>query len=379
MTTTPGDALKRTPLNALFHEMGARMVDFAGWEMPVQFSSVIEEHVAVRTAAGLFDVSHMGEIAVEGKDALALVQRVTCNDASTLTPGRAQYSALLNERGGVVDDILVYRLAAERFLLVVNAGNTDKDFAWIKSKAAGEARIENTSAAWAQLALQGPASASIMGALGVTGLESMRYYHFALLEVGGAESIVSRTGYTGEDGFEIYCPPAAAADIFRRLVKAGGSAGLKPCGLGARDTLRLEARMPLYGNDLDDTTTPIEAGLEWIVKTAKGEFIGRAALEAQQSGGLKRRLAGFEMVDRGIGRHGYPVRSGGREVGVVTSGTFGPYLKKNIGLAYVPPALSEPGARFDIVIRDRDTAAVVVPTPFYKRTRPAGGSAGRIG
>jgi aminomethyltransferase len=367
MTTTPGAALRRTPLNALFHEMGARMVDFAGWDMPVQFSSVIEEHLAVRTAAGLFDVSHMGEIAIEGKDALAVVQRLTCNDAAALTPGRAQYSALLNERGGFVDDILVYRLAADRFLLVVNAGNTDRDFAWIRAQATGEARVENTSAAWAQLALQGPRSPAIMAALGVGGLETMRYYHFATMKVRGAECLVSRTGYTGEDGFEIYAPPAAAADLFRAVLQAGAGSGIKPCGLGARDTLRLEARMPLYGNDLDDTTTPHEAGLDWIVKRAKGEFIGRAALEAEALAGAKRRLAGFEMVDRGIGRHGYPVRSGGREVGIVTSGTFGPFVKKNIGLAYVPPALSEPGARFDVVIRTRDTAAVVVPTPFYKR------------
>lgn len=370
MTTTPGTAMRRTPLNALFHEMGARMVDFAGWEMPVQFSSVIEEHLAVRTACGLFDVSHMGEIAVEGKDALAVVQRLTCNDAAALTPGRAHYSALLNERGGFIDDILVYRLAADRFLLVVNAGNTDKDFAWIRSRAAGDARVENTSAAWAQLALQGPRAAAIMQAVGVGGLDAMRYYHFGLMKVGGAECLVSRTGYTGEDGFEIYAPPAAAPDLFRALMQAGEPSGIKACGLGARDTLRLEARMPLYGNDLDDTTTPNEAGLDWIVKMMKkGDFIGRAALEIEARSGAKRRLAGFEMVDRGIGRHGYPVRSEGREVGIVTSGTFAPFLKKNIGLAYVPPALSEPGARFDVVIRDRDTAAVVVPTPFYTRPR----------
>jgi len=208
-----------------------------------------------------------------------------------------------------------------------------------------------------------------MSALGVVGLDGMRYYHFALMKVRGAECLVSRTGYTGEDGFEIYAPPAAAPDLFRALMQAGAGAGIKACGLGARDTLRLEARMPLYGNDLDDTTTPFEAGLDWIVKMAKGDFIGRGALEDEKRAGSRRRLAGFEMVDRGIGRHGYPVRSGGREVGVVTSGTFGPFVKKNIGLAYVPPALSEPGARFDIVIRERDTAAVVVPTPFYKRSR----------
>jgi len=369
METSAGAALRRTPLNALFRDLGARLVDFAGWEMPVQFTSVIDEHMAVRTAAGLFDVSHMGEIEVEGRDSLALVQRVTCNDAARLAVGQAQYTGLLNERGGFVDDILVYRRGAERFLLVVNAGNTDKDFAWVKAHAAGDARVENTSARWAQIAIQGPRSEEILKGMCAGDLRAIAYYHFAEVAVRGVACIVSRTGYTGEDGFEIYGPPAAAADLFAALLKAGAVAGLMACGLGARDTLRLEARMPLYGNDIDDTTTPLEAGLKWIVRTEKGEFVGREALRRQEKAGVGRRLAGFEMVDRGIARHGYAVRHDGHQVGQVTSGTFGPYVKKNIGMAYVPPGLAEPGARFAVVIRERDAAAVVVPAPFYKRAR----------
>jgi glycine cleavage system T protein (aminomethyltransferase) len=369
METPAGAALKRTPLNALFRDLGARLVDFAGWEMPVQFSSVLDEHNAVRTAAGLFDVSHMGEIEVEGREALALVQRVTCNDASRLVPGQAQYSALLNDRGGFVDDILVYRRGPERFLLVVNAGNTGKDHDWVARHASGDARVANASARWAQIAIQGPRSEAILKPISGGDLRSIAYYHFAEMPVRGVPSIVSRTGYTGEDGFEIYTTPEAAPGLFTALLDAGRGSGLLPCGLGARDTLRLEARMPLYGNDIDDTTTPYEAGLGWIVKTGKGEFIGRAALVAQEKEGVRRRLAGFEMVDRGIARHGYPVRHEGREVGQVTSGTFGPYVKKNIGMAYVPPGLAEPGARFAVVIRERDAQAVVVPGPFYKRAR----------
>jgi aminomethyltransferase len=369
MESSAGAALRRTPLNTLFRDLGARLVDFAGWEMPVQFTSVIDEHVAVRTAAGLFDVSHMGEIEVEGPDALALVQRVTCNDASRLVVGQAHYTGLLNERGGFVDDILVYRRGADRFLLVVNAGNTDKDFAWVKSHARGEVRVDNASARWAQIAIQGPRSEEILKGSCAGDLRAIAYYHFAEMTVRGAACIVSRTGYTGEDGFEIYGPTGAAADLFSALLQAGKGAGLLPCGLGARDTLRLEARMPLYGNDIDDTTTPLEAGLKWIVKTGKGEFVGRDALMRQEKEGVGRRLVGFEMVDRGIARHGYAVRHDGREVGRVTSGTFGPYVKKNIGMAYVPPGLAEPGARFAVVIREREAAAVVVPAPFYKRAR----------
>jgi glycine cleavage system T protein (aminomethyltransferase) len=362
-----GGALKKTPLHALSKELGGRLVDFAGWEMPVQFSSVIEEHMAVRTAAGLFDVSHMGEIEVEGRDALAFVQRVTCNDVSRLATGQAHYSALTTPEGTFVDDILVYRRGSDRFLLVVNAGNTDKDFEWVKRHRSGQVKVENASSRWAQIALQGPKAEAILKPHTPADLRAIAYYHFTETRVGAAAAVLSRTGYTGDDGFEIYLEPAAAEGVARALLDGGRAAGLLPCGLGARDTLRLEAGMPLYGNDIDETTTVLEAGLGWICKTDKGEFIGRDALLRQKKAGLTRRRIGFEMVDRGIARHGYPVRFEGREVGQVTSGTFGPYVKKNIGMAYVPPELSGTGARFSVVIRERDAAAVVVPTPFYRR------------
>jgi aminomethyltransferase len=349
--------------------MGARMVDFAGWEMPVQFTSVIDEHMAVRTAAGLFDVSHMGEIEIEGPGALAIVQAVTCNDATRIVPGQAQYSALLTEAGTFVDDILVYRRAADRFLLVVNAGNTDKDVSWVVRHAAGDAHVVDASPRWAQIAIQGPRAEAILQPLCKGDLRGVAYYHFIETPVRGVGCLVSRTGYTGDDGFEVYGPAGAAADLYRTLLEAGRGAGIKACGLGARDTLRLEAGMLLYGNDIDETTTPLEAGLKWIVKPGKGDFIGRQALVTQEREGVRRSRVGFEMVDRGIARHGYPVTSEGSEVGAVTSGTFAPYVKKNIGMAYVPPALSAVGSRFSVVIRDRDAAAVVVPTPFYRRAR----------
>jgi len=369
MQQATGTSLRKTPLNALFRELGARLVDFAGWEMPVQFSSVLSEHLAVRTAAGLFDVSHMGEIEIDGEDALRLVQRVTCNDAARLAPGQAQYSALLTEQGTFVDDILVYRRAPQRFLLVVNAGNTDKDFAWVAGHATEDVQVVNASARWAQLAIQGPRAGAILGRLASMDVARMPSYGFAEGTVGGHPGLVSRTGYTGEDGFEIYLPAESAPEVFRGLLREGRAQGLLPCGLGARDTLRLEARLALYGNDIDETTTVLEAGLRWIAKPAKGDFIGREALMRQEAAGVARRLAGFEMADRGIARHGYPVRFEGREVGVVTSGTYGPFVKKNIGLAYLPDTLAGVGSRFSVLIRGRDVAALVVPTPFYKRSR----------
>jgi aminomethyltransferase len=360
---------KTTPLNHLVREMGARLVDFAGWEMPVQFSSVLEEHKAVRGAAGLFDVSHMGEIEIHGPGALPLIQRLTCNDASRLAPGQAQYSALTTEKGTFVDDILVYRRRPDDFLLVVNAGNTDKDFAWITRHAEGEVEVVNASARWALLAIQGPRAQDILGRLTRLDLPAIRPFRFAQGTVGPAQAIVSRTGYTGEDGFEIMLPPESAADLFRSLLQAGRAEGLLPCGLGARDTLRLEARMALYGNDIDDTTTVLEAGLDGIVRFEKGEFLGRAALQHQKTAGPARLLVGFEMVDPGIARHGHAVVAGGEVIGQVTSGTFGPTVKKSIGLAYVPRAVSGVGTRLTVVIREREAAAAIVPTPFYRRPR----------
>lgn len=359
--------LKTTPLVDLFRELGARLVEFAGWEMPVQFSSVIEEHAAVRAGAGLFDVSHMGEVEVRGGGALALLQSLTCNDASRLEPGGVQYTVLTTESGAFVDDVLVYRRGRDDFLVVVNAGNTDKDFAWIAGRASGDVEVVNASARWAQLALQGPRAAAILRELTPADLDGVRYYHFVAAPVRGVRSIVSRTGYTGEDGFEIYCPPDAAADLFQAVLRAGRAAGLRPCGLGARDTLRLEARLLLYGNDMDETTSVLEAGLAGIVRLEKGDFLGRGALLRQKENGVPRLLVGFEMEDPGIPRHGYAVRVGGETVGAVTSGTYGPHVKRSIGLAYLPAARARPGTRFHVTIRGREARAVVVPTPFYRR------------
>ncbi|OLD66420.1 MAG: glycine cleavage system protein T [Acidobacteria bacterium 13_1_40CM_2_68_10] len=359
--------LKTTALTRLFRDMGARMVDFAGWELPVQFSSVLEEHQAVRTAAGLFDVSHMGEVEVRGRAALEVVQKLTSNDVSRLGPGQAQYTALTTDKGTFVDDIIVYRRDEDDFLLVVNASNTDKDFAWIASQARGQVEVINASARYAQLALQGPRARAILQTLVQVPLAPIRSFHFIETAVGGTKCIVARTGYTGEDGFEIYAPPGDAPDLFSALVREGSPHGLLPCGLGARDTLRLEARLLLYGNDLDETTTVLEAGLDSIVKLGKGPFIGSEALTREKERGPLRRLMGFEMIDAGIPRHGYPIRVEGAETGAVTSGTFGPTVKKSIGLAYFPSRAAGVGTRFSVGIRGRDAQAVIVPTPFYRR------------
>jgi aminomethyltransferase len=359
--------LKTTPLVRLFRDMGARLVDFAGWELPVQFSSVIEEHLAVRSRAGLFDVSHMGEIEIRGRAALDLVQMVTCNDAARLGPGQAQYTVLTTEKGTFVDDILVYRRGDREFLLVVNASNTDKDFAWIAAQARGDVEVVNASARWAQLALQGPKAETILQGLLPAPLAGLRPFRFIETEVHGTRSIVSRTGYTGEDGFEIYLPPQAAADLYQALLRAGAPHGLLPCGLGARDTLRLEARMLLYGNDVDETTTVLEAGLHGIVRLEKGPFIGRESMRQEKDRGPGRLLMGFEMIDPGVPRHGYEVRVHGEGSGQVTSGTVGPSVKKSIGLAYFPAPVARTGTRFAVNIRGRDAQAMIVPTPFYRR------------
>lgn len=361
-------SLRRTPLNPVFREMGARLVDFTGWEMPVQFSSLLEEHRAVRSAAGLFDASHMGEIEVSGPDALALVQTVTCNDAGRLRAGGAQYTVLTTERGTCIDDVIVYCRAPDRFMLVPNASNTDKDFAWLVHHAKGDVEVVNASGRWAQIAIQGPRAQSILQEVTAVDLGSIRYFNFAEGEVRrGAPALISRTGYTGEDGFEIYLAPEDAPDFYRTLLRVGQGKKMLPCGLGARDTLRLEARMMLYGNDIDETTTVLEAGLRGIVRLDKGEFIGRAALQRQEREGVRRILIGFEMIDRRIARHGHTVRHDGRDIGRVTSGTFAPHLRKNIGLAYVPAHLAVEGTRLSVVIREQEAAAVVVTTPFYRR------------
>jgi len=361
---------QKTPLNALFREMKARLVDFAGWEMPLQFSSLLDEHHAVRAAAGLFDVSHMGEIAIRGPGALALVQAVTCNDAARLEEGQAQYSALTTEAGCIVDDILVYHRGPSDYLLVVNAGNTEADFSWIAAHAGPEVELQNVSARWALIALQGPRALVILQELTPADLGRLRAYRCTDAVVDRIPCVVSRTGYTGEDGFEIFCAPEAATDLFRTLMRAGEPAGLKPCGLGARDTLRLEAGMTLHGQDIDQTTSVLEAGLARIAHLDKGEFVGRQALRAEAARGPRRRLIGFEMTDPGIPRHGFPILLEGEAVGTVTSGTLSPTLRRGIGLAYAPTDRVARDQRIAIGIRGREAGARIVPLPFYRRPAP---------
>ena len=373
MSQTTDVELKRTPLNARHRALGARMVEFGGWEMPVEYSDsgLSVEHGAVRTAAGLFDVSHMGEVEIAGADALAAVQKISCNDASALEVGQAQYSGLMTPEGTFVDDLLVYRLADAHFLLVINASNIAKDYAWIKQEigSVGDAVAVNSSSRYALLAVQGPRALEILQPLTGVELDSIRYYWFATGEVGNARATISRTGYTGEDGFEIFVSPQSAEAVWKALMQEGAAVGLVPAGLGARDTLRLEAAMRLYGNDIDDTTTVLEAGLGWTVGWDKADFTGKAALETQKSAGLTRKLVGFEMMERGIGRHGYDVYAGGGDepVGAVTSGTKTPSVKKAIGMAYVPVELSKPDTEIAIDIRGRRVAARVAKLPFYKR------------
>ncbi len=362
-------ALKKTPLNARHRASGARMVPFSGWDMPVEYAGIVSEHLAVRERAGLFDVSHMGEIEIAGKDALAAVQRISSNDASKLTVGQAQYSGLLTPQGTFVDDLLVYRQGPSHFMLVVNAGNIATDYAWIAEeiKPAGDAVAVDASSRYALIAIQGPAAQGILQALTSLDLADIKYYWFAHGEVANVRATVSRTGYTGEDGFEIFVPPQSADKVWLALLQAGAAEGIVPCGLGARDTLRLEAGMRLHGNDIDNTTTALEADLGWIVGWKKDDFSGAAALRAQKAAGVTRKIVGFEMLDRGIARHGYDAYIGGEKVGVVTSGTQTPYLKKSIGMGYLPAPHAAVGNEFDVDIRGRRTRARIVAMPFYKR------------
>ena len=366
---------KRTALYDTHKSLGARLTEFGGWMMPVDYGSITKEHLAVRTAAGLFDVSHMGEIEVRGPQALDLVQKVTCNDASRLKPegGGAQYTALTYPNGAAVDDCLVYRLGAENFLFCVNAANTEKDFRWITDQNDLEADVRNVSENYSLLALQGPKAAEILSSLVKADLDGMRPFRFTKTTLLGVEGLLSRTGYTGEDGFEIYLPPAESEQIWNKLLEAGRNAGLRPAGLGARNTLRLEAGYPLYGHELDEEITLLEAGLGWICKLEKRFFIGQEALKRQKKEGLRRRLIGLEMAGRGIARDGYGVfnrvGSGGERAGEVSSGSVAPYLKKNIALAYLPAELAESGGKLAVEIRNRREAARVVPLPFYKRPR----------
>jgi aminomethyltransferase len=349
------------------------MVPYAGWEMPVEYSGITEEHMAVRTRAGLFDVSHMGEIEIAGKGALDAVQRLSSNDANALKIGQAHYAGLLTPDGTFIDDMLVYRMASSHFMLVVNAANTARDFAWISEqvKVLGDAAVVDSSSRYALISIQGPAARETLQQLTAVDLADIRYYWFAYGEVANARVTISRTGYTGEDGFEIFVPPNMADRVWQGLLQAGRG-DVIPCGLGARDTLRLEAAMRLYGNDIDESTTALEAGLGWTIAWEKGDFIGRERLAEQKERGITRTLVGFEMRDRGIARNGYNVTSGGDVIGKVTSGTQTPFLKKAIGMAYVPVSFSAHGTQIDIEIRGRATKAQVVPLPFYKRVRGSG-------
>jgi len=362
--------LKKTALNEAHRKQGGKMVDFGGWDMPVQYSGTIAEHMAVRTAAGIFDVSHMGEIEIKGPQSLALVQHLTSNDASKLADGQIQYSGLMMPAGTFVDDILVHRFGPEHYFLCVNASNTDKDFDWIQSHAQGfDTEVTNLSPKYSQLAIQGPKALEIMQPLIDVELAPIKYYWFTTGHVDGVPAIIARTGYTGEDGVEIYFEPSESERIWDKILESGKPHGLIPCGLAARNTLRLEAKMALYGHEIDDTTTALEADLAWICKLGKGEFLGRDVLVEQKEKGLMRKLVGFEVTDKGIARDGYPVFIDGQQVGYVTSGSPAPLLKKNIGLAYLPIEHNAIGTKFEIDVRGRRLAAEVVPTPFYKRSK----------
>jgi len=364
--------LRKTALNSTHRRMGAKMVNFGGWDMPVEYSGIVSEHLATRASAGLFDVSHMGEIELRGPQALDWVQLVTCNDAAKLAEGQAQYSGLMTPQGTFVDDLLVHRISDGHYFLCVNASNQDKDFEYIRDAGRGrfDARVENAGERYSQLAIQGPKALGILSRFTRAAIGSLKYYHFLSGELDGVQAIIARTGYTGEDGFEIYFAPEHSEAVWNDLLEAGKPEGLLPCGLGARNTLRLEAGMCLYGHEIDDTTTVWEANLGWICKLGKGDFLGRSALQTQKGSGIRRTLVGFEMQDRLIARDGYPViSSNGQKMGSVTSGSPAPFLKKNIGMAYVPVESSALGTGIRIGIRSQQAAAKIVPLPFYRRPR----------
>ncbi len=369
---TEAHELLKTPLNAVHRQMGARMVDFGGWDMPVQYSGLMDEHKTVRTAVGLFDVSHMGEIEVRGPQALDLVNYISTNNAAQLKIGQAQYGGLLYDTGCFVDDILVHKVADDSFFLCVNASNQDKDYAHIASYASRfDAEVENAGPKYAQIAVQGPMGPATLQKLTKTELVPIKYYHFSDGSVAGAQARIARTGYTGEDGFEIYVAPSEAPRIWGELMKAGEEFGIKPAGLGARNTLRLEAKMALYGHEIDASITPLEADLGWIVKMDKGDFVGRGVLEKQLAAGIQRKLVGFEMTARGIGRDGYEVHIDGKPAGWVTSGGPAPTLNKNIGMCYVPVDKAQVGQVIQVIVREQPVDAIIVATPFYKRPKAA--------
>ena len=370
-------AVRKTALNAVHRHMGAKMVEFNGWDMPVEYPSaggIIAEHNAVRTGVGIFDVSHMGDIRLQGPGALAAVQHISMNDASRLAVGQAQYSALLYPQGTFVDDVIVHRLGEDEYLLVINAGTREKDFNWVRDNTREfDCRVENLSDDFTQIAIQGPGGVDLLQKLTGADLARVKFYWVTRGAVCGLKDIlIARTGYTAEDGFEIYIPAdeETSAMVWRRVLEAGKEFGVVPCGLGARNTLRLEGKLPLYGHEISDTINVWEAGLERFCRMEKPEFVGKAALENARAAGLKKTLVGLEMVERGIARDGYRILDeGGREIGYVTSGSYAPFLKKNVALAYVPPEFSNLGSTVRVEIRGQGVKAQVVPTPFYKRPK----------
>lgn len=360
---------KRTPLYEEHLAAKAKLIDFGGWEMPVQYAGVIDEHHAVRRKAGLFDVSHMGEIDVRGKEAQSFVQMLITNDVSKLGDGKILYSPMCYPNGGIVDDLLVYRYGQDHYFIVVNASNTDKDFAWMAEQAKEfDVVVENVSAQYAQLALQGPLAETILQRITNVNLAQIKYYGFTHGDVDGVPCLISRTGYTGEDGFEIYVSPEYGRQLWRKILEIGVKEGVQPIGLGARDTLRFEARLPLYGNELGSEISPLEAGLGIFVKLDKDAFIGRDALLAQKEQGVPRKLVGLEMIGRGIARSHYPLQKDGAEIGFVTSGSFSPTLNKNIALGLIRSNLAVQGDVLDVMIRGKAVQAKMIPTLFYKRS-----------
>ncbi len=358
---------KQTPLYHHHQQLGGKIIDFAGWLMPVQYGAgTIAEHKAVRTAAGLFDVSHMGEFDIRGSGATAFLQQYTCNDVARLHDGEAQYSMLLNEHAGIIDDIIIYRRGPEEYLVVVNAGNLETDWHWLLAHREGDVQLTNRSDAYALLAIQGPKAEAILQDICDVPLKDIRRFAFRDARVAGVAATVARTGYTGEAGFELFVHSASAGDVWAAIIKAGQPQGLLPCGLGARDTLRLEMAYPLHGHDITDKTTPFETRLNWVVKLDKGNFLGRDVLQQQKRDGVTRQLSGFVMIDPGIPREEYSLIADGKPVGYVTSGTMSPMLKKGIGLGFLPPSLATPGTKISVDIRGNERVAEVVKLPFYQ-------------
>jgi aminomethyltransferase len=359
--------MKRTPFYAIHRQLGAKIVPFGGYEMPVQYTGIFEEHKAVRNSVGVFDVSHMGEFTVKGKNAQAFLQRVTVNDVAKLAPGEAQYSAMCNDESGIIDDLLVYKIGDDHFMVVVNASNIENDFEWMNRHLMPEVEFSNDTDSIALLAIQGPQSRSTLQKLTSVDLNNLSYYHFERGKVGGVDATISRTGYTGELGYEVYFPVRHAEQTWHRLFDAGKEFNVMPVGLGARDTLRLEMGYCLYGNDIDQTTNTLEAGLGWITKLNKGEFVGRTVLQKLKVEGLKRKLVGIRIEEKAVPRHGYAIQVNGTPVGSVTSGTFSPSLERGIAMGYVTIANSSVGTSLSVVVRGREVEGKVTALPFFKR------------